>query len=95
MYRGIAENIETRKNFNSYLLDLPNHGKSFSTDKISVTEMGHDIARWIKAQNFRKSVTIVAHSLGGRSVVAMTAQHPELQTIVKPIILLDVATESY
>jgi pimeloyl-ACP methyl ester carboxylesterase len=38
--------------------------------------MGDDISNWIKAQNFRKNVTIVGHSLGGRSVVAMTAQHP-------------------
>lgn len=38
--------------------------------------MGDDIAHWIKSQNFKKNVTIVAHSLGGRSVVAMTAQHP-------------------
>lgn len=57
--------------------------------------MGTDLANWIKAQNFKREVTLVAHSLGGRAAIAMTAQHPELQDLVTRIILLDAASHSY
>lgn len=76
LYRHLAEFSVTRANYNSYLLDLPNHGKSFRTETTSIPSMGDDVAYWIKEQKFEKDVTMVAHSLGGRVAIAMTAQHP-------------------
>ena len=76
LYRHIAEFSETRKRYNSYLIDLPNHGKSFRTNNVSMPAMGTEVANWIKEQKFQKDLTIVAHSLGGRTVMSMTAQYP-------------------
>lgn len=95
MYRHLAEHSSVKKSYNSYLIDLPNYGKSYHTEEVSMYQMGEALGKWIKEEKLQNDITLLGHSLGGRTIYAMTKLFPELQEKVKRIIILDAAPHSY
>lgn len=96
MYRHLVSHPKTVGKFNSYLVDVRNHGKSFWDDSMSLEEMAQDVKVWLDEHKFGgKEVTMVGHSMGGRVLVSLTEQFPELSDIIKKIVIVDAAPHSY
>lgn len=63
---------------------------------MSMPEMAQDVQKWIVAEAFpNNSVTAIGHSLGGRVLISLTEQFPELESIIKKVVIVDAAPHSF
>lgn len=96
LYKHLINGPQTLSKYSSYLPDLRNHGRSFWDDAMSMPEMAQDVQKWIVAEAFpNNSVTAIGHSLGGRVLISLTEQFPELQSIIKKVVIVDAAPHSF
>lgn len=79
------------KYFNILKIDLANHGKSFFRDVMEYPLMVADIIKVLNHLNI-KQVIAVGHSMGGKVVMRLAFEHPE---IVRELIVIDMAPVHY
>lgn len=70
------------------MIDNRNHGNSPHTTQHSYILMANDLKNYIEDHGLKK-VLILGHSMGGGVVYTFSALYPELQSIVKQLIIVD------
>jgi len=96
-FLGMSDNWKTigqqfaTDGFQVHLLDLRNHGKSFHSDEFSYELMVEDVFEYCKANNLEK-VTILGHSMGGKTAMLFAVTHPEM---VEKLIIADIGPKFY
>lgn len=83
--RKLSENYEV------WLLDLRNHGKSLHHEIHNYDVMKDDLYDFILEQRIENPV-IVGHSMGGKAAMAFALSYPDL---ISKLIVLDIAPKSY
>ena len=74
------------------LVDLPNHGRSGWTDRLSYPEMADAVHTLLAEQAGGEQVTVVGHSMGGKVAMALALRHP---TLVRRLCVVDVSPVRY
>jgi len=74
-----------------HALDLRNHGKSPWADTMTYTEMADDVRHYI-AEHHLGVISIMGHSMGGKTAMALALAAPNL---VARLIVVDIAPRSY
>lgn len=96
-FLGMSDNWKTlgvqfaTLGYQVHLLDLRNHGKSFHSDEFSYELMVEDVYTYRKANNLEK-VTILGHSMGGKTAMLFAVTHPEM---VEKLIVADIGPKFY
>ena len=72
-------------------VDLRNHGHSPWTDSMDYLEMADDVRALIARQGLSRP-TVVGHSMGGKTAMALALAQPEA---LKRLIVVDIAPRSY
>ena len=79
------------EHFDVYSLDLRNHGKSPHSDQMDYPHMAKDVEDFIEQHHF-DSVSIIAHSMGGKAAMWLALNRPDL---VHKLIIVDIAPVDY
>lgn len=74
-----------------WLLDLPNHGRSPHTHEFSFESLAAQVLQFIKQHGW-EHVYLVGHSLGGKVGIQMLQHEPSL---IKAIAILDIHFKAY
>jgi pimeloyl-ACP methyl ester carboxylesterase len=96
-FLGMSDNWKTigtqfaADGFQVHLLDLRNHGKSFHSDEFSYEIMAQDVLEYCQANNLEK-VSIIGHSMGGKTAMLFAANHPEM---VEKLVVADIGPKFY
>jgi pimeloyl-ACP methyl ester carboxylesterase len=72
------------------LLDLPNHGHSPWTDRVSYLDMADLVAA--ELERLGPPATLVGHSMGGKVAMQVALRRPEL---LRALVVVDVAPAAY
>jgi pimeloyl-ACP methyl ester carboxylesterase len=73
------------------LVDQRDHGRSPHTDRITYPLMAEDVHALLSGLGV-KDITLVGHSMGGKTAMVLTQQHPEL---VKRLVVIDIGPREY
>jgi len=79
------------ENFEVFLLDLRNHGKSPHDQSIDYEILAEDIYNFITVHSISKPI-LMGHSMGGKVVMKYAKNHSE---DIKSIIIIDIAPKAY
>ena len=79
------------ENFEVFLIDQRNHGRSPHSDEHNYDVMLEDLYEFIENQNIDKAI-LIGHSMGGKTVMHFANKYPEK---VSNLIVLDIAPKSY
>jgi pimeloyl-ACP methyl ester carboxylesterase len=79
------------KHFFSLVPDARNHGRSPHSDEFDYQVMTNDVAEFIQQQHLA-SVSLIGHSMGGKTAMLAALQHPEL---IDKLIVVDIAPRAY
>ena len=96
-FLGMSDNWKTlsaqyaTEGFQVHTLDLRNHGKSFHSDDFSYEIMVQDVVDYCHF-NQLKSIDIIGHSMGGKIVMLLATNYPEL---VNKLIVADIGPKFY
>jgi pimeloyl-ACP methyl ester carboxylesterase len=71
--------------------DLRNHGRSPHADEMTYEAMAADVLAWMDAQHLKR-VTLVGHSMGGKTAMLLACRHPER---VERLVVVDIAPKDY
>jgi pimeloyl-ACP methyl ester carboxylesterase len=71
------------------LVDLPDHGRSAWTERFSYSHVAEQVAALLDADD---PVTLLGHSMGGKSAMVLALQHPAL---VERLCVVDVSPVAY
>lgn len=74
-----------------YLIDLPNHGKSYHTDSFSYDQMSDAVAALCDDLGMDK-VILLGHSMGGKTAMNFAVNHPDK---LSKLIIVDIAPKPY
>ena len=74
-----------------FSLDLRNHGRSFHSDHFDYRTMAGDVQRFI-AQQGLKTVSIIGHSMGGKTAMQFAQLYPER---LHKLVVVDIAPKAY
>jgi pimeloyl-ACP methyl ester carboxylesterase len=73
------------------VIDQRDHGRSPHTDRITYPLMAEDVHALLSGLGV-KDITVVGHSMGGKTAMVLTQQHPEL---VKRLVVIDIGPREY
>lgn len=96
-FLGMSDNWKTlsaqyaTEGFQVHTLDLRNHGKSFHSDDFSYEIMVQDVVDYCHFHQL-KSIDIIGHSMGGKIVMLLAINYPEL---VNKLIVADIGPKFY
>lgn len=96
-FLGMSDNwksfgsLYATEGFQTHMLDLRNHGKSFHSDDFSYDVMSQDVLEYCKANNLDK-VAIIGHSMGGKVAMLFATTYPEM---VEKIVVADIGPKYY
>jgi pimeloyl-ACP methyl ester carboxylesterase len=96
-FLGMSDNwksfgsLYAAEGFQTHMIDLRNHGKSFHSDAFTYDVMAIDILEYCQANNFKK-VSIIGHSMGGKVAMLFAVSHPEL---IEKLIVADIGPKYY
>jgi len=93
-FRTIVSNPAIKSKVNSYLLDLRNHGSSEHKPTMEIREMADDVVHFIREKGL-KNLIIMGHSLGGKVLMSLASDFPELYPYVRSMIIMDIAPVNY
>ena len=74
-----------------FLVDLRNHGQSPWADDMTYPVMAADLAQFIDQHDLAPA-TVIGHSMGGKTAMALALNHPEL---VLRLVIADIAPVPY
>ncbi len=77
--------------FQTYSLDLPNHGRSPHDDHISLESLADSVVTWMDQQKL-ENVSLVGHSLGGKTAMEIALAQPER---IEKLAVIDIAPVAY
>jgi esterase len=77
--------------FQTHLLDLRNHGKSFHSDDFSYEVMSKDVLDYCNEHQLNK-VSIIGHSMGGKVAMLFATNYPER---VEKLVVADIGPKYY
>ncbi|MDO5534022.1 MAG: alpha/beta fold hydrolase [Propionibacteriaceae bacterium] len=73
------------------LYDLPNHGRSSRTGSFGYASMADAVAADLRERvGSSGAATVVGHSMGGKTAMALALRHPDL---VRGLVVLDIAPD--
>lgn len=96
-FLGMSDNwksfgsLYAAEGFQTHMLDLRNHGKSFHSDDFSYDVMCQDILEYCQEHNLEK-IYIIGHSMGGKVAMLFATKHPE---VVEKLIVADIGPKYY
>ena len=82
---------ELSKKYSVFLVDQRNHGQSPHSDIFNYKAMSDDLFEFVNEQNL-DGVTIIGHSMGGKTAMWFATEHPEK---VSKLIIVDIAAKFY
>lgn len=88
-WRSMARKLEA--DHVVHALDLRNHGASPWADTMTYAEMADDVRHYIEQHDLGR-VSILGHSMGGKTAMALALAWPDL---VERLIVVDIAPRSY
>ena len=74
-----------------YIVDQRNHGRSPHVDEMNYEVLTQDIVEFC-AQHQIQKITIIGHSMGGKTAMLLALQHP---TLIEKLIVVDIAPSFY
>lgn len=75
----------------SWLMDLPNHGRSPWTDDLGYATLADQVAQELHDRlGPNASLAVVGHSMGGKVAMALALRHPHL---VRGLVVVDIAPD--
>ena len=80
--------------YNSFYLDMRNHGFSEHSPIINYPVMSKDLHNFIKTKNM-DNLVLIGHGMGGKVLMSFLNNYPEFEDIVKGVIILDIAPIDY
>lgn len=96
-FLGMGDNWKThaknlsRIGYKVHLVDQRNHGKSFWDDSFSYSLMAKDLVNYCN-NHYLKKVLVLGHSMGGKTLMHLACEYPEL---IKAFIVVDIGTKNY
>ena len=96
-FLGMSDNwksfgsLYAAEGFQTHMLDMRNHGKSFHSDEFSYEVMCQDVLEYCQEHNLRK-VSIIGHSMGGKVAMLFATIYPER---VEKLIIADIGPKYY
>lgn len=96
-FLGMSDNwkslgsLYAAEGFQTHMIDLRNHGKSFHSDIFSYDVMSNDILQYCREHNLNK-VSIIGHSMGGKVAMLFATTYPEM---VEKLIVADIGPKYY
>lgn len=93
---GMLDNWQTigrqlGENFNVYIIDQRNHGRSPHTDGFSYAMLADDLQYFMES-NWIYSAHVVGHSMGGKTAMQFAMQYPDM---IKSLHVIDIAPKKY
>lgn len=85
MARSLSEDFEV------YLVDQRNHGKSPHSPEMNYELMASDLAAFIEEHELA-NVNLIGHSMGGKAILTLALQQPEL---IHKMVVVDIGIKSY
>lgn len=74
-----------------YLIDQRNHGRSPNSDEHSYEAMKNDLAEFFEQHKIWKA-TVIGHSMGGKTAMSFAADYPEH---IEKLVVVDIAPKDY
>lgn len=71
-----------------FLIDLPNHGHSMWTERLSYGDVCGHVESWIRQQNFGNGVILLGHSFGARVAMIVASR---LGAMVRGYVMMDMS----
>ena len=96
-FLGMSDNWKTfgslyaAEGFQTHILDLRNHGKSFHSDDFTYDIMAQDVLEYCQENNLEK-VSIIGHSMGGKVAMLFATS---CQERVDKLIVADIGPKYY
>jgi len=88
-WRSVAS--ELARHHRVCALDMRNHGTSPHSGPFTLDEMAADVEMWIKTHFASEMVTLLGHSLGGKTAMKVACRSPEL---VRGLMIVDISSEA-
>jgi pimeloyl-ACP methyl ester carboxylesterase len=79
------------ENYEVYLIDQRNHGKSPHSDEFSYESMSDDLGEFIEHHGLKEPI-VLGHSMGGKTAMKFACNHPEK---LEKLIVVDIAPKYY
>ena len=80
-----------QKNYEVYLVDLRNHGRSPHSSNHTYESMRNDVLELMDSNRIRKAI-IVGHSMGGKVAMRIAMDNPER---INALVVVDIAPKDY
>ncbi len=96
-FLGMSDNWKTlgsqyaESGFETHLLDLRNHGRSFHSDVFTYEAMSDDLLEYCEQKSL-SDILLMGHSMGGKVAMLFATRHPEY---VEKLIIADIGPRSY
>ena len=96
-FLGMSDNwksfgsLYSAEGFQTHMLDLRNHGKSFHSNNFSYDVMSQDVLEYCQEHNLDK-VSIIGHSMGGKVAMLFATLYSEM---VEKLIVADIGPKYY
>jgi esterase len=96
-FLGMSDNWKTlatqyaEYGFETHVLDLRNHGKSFHSDEFTYEAMVQDLLHYCQVNQLQK-INIIGHSMGGKLAMFFAQKYSEM---VKKLVVADIAPRFY
>lgn len=96
-FLGMSDNwksfgsLYAAEGFQTHILDLRNHGKSFHSNNFSYDVMSQDVLEYCQEHNLDK-VSIIGHSMGGKVAMLFATLYSEM---VEKLIVADIGPKYY
>lgn len=96
-YLGMSDNWKSfgtemaNRGFQSHLLDMRNHGRSFHSMDFSYEIMAEDVKEYCDANDLQQ-IVLLGHSMGGKIAMTFATKYP---SYVRKLIVVDIAPKYY
>jgi pimeloyl-ACP methyl ester carboxylesterase len=77
--------------FQAHLIDQRNHGNSFHSNQFNYDLLAEDVYQYC-AHHQLSNVTVIGHSMGGKTAMNLATKHPEL---IEKLVVVDIAPKIY
>jgi len=96
-FLGMSDNwksfgsLYAAEGFQTHMLDLRNHGRSFHSEEFNYNVMANDLLEYCQHYHL-KDIAIIGHSMGGKVAMLFATTYPEL---VEKLIVADIGPKYY